>query len=115
MSKREGKKSYIISEISERVADEILNLEISSKTSIASLVNNILTNRGYSFVYTGPDFGYVWTKDVGATFAITDMDQFEILDVVTKILKGKRELDFSEFEGLCVGMPYNLDFIVRNG
>lgn len=114
MPKREGKKKEIISEISEKVADEILKLKIGSKTTISDLVSSIFTKRGYSLIHISPEFGWVWTKDDGATYAITDMDQFDILDAVEEILDGKRELDFSEHDGMLEGYPYNLDFIVRN-
>jgi len=52
-------------------------------------------------------------KDGGATFAIEDSDQFDVLDQVTKMLDGQRVLDFSQYDGMIVGLPYNLKFTVR--
>ena len=42
-----------------------------------------------------------------------DSDLFDILDQMTNMLKDKRKLDFSRYDDMFVGLPYNLDFTVR--
>jgi hypothetical protein len=112
MAKRETTKTQVIDRLTEELCDSILNLHIGSKTSIAKLVSRYYTEQGYEFRYIGPEYGHVWTKDGGETFAISDGDLFAVLDRVTKKLKGKRKLDFSEYDDMVVGLPYNLTFTI---
>jgi hypothetical protein len=113
MAKRETTKKQVIDQLTEELCGSILKLSIGSKTSIAKLVSRYYTEQGYEFQYIGPEYGYVWTKDSGETFAIRDGDLFSVLDRVTKKLKGKRKLDFREYDDMAVGLPYNLIFTIR--
>ena len=53
------------------------------------------------------------TKDSGKTYVIASSDLFEVLDCIMKKLEGKRVLDFSEYEDMIVGLPFNLNFTIR--
>ena len=84
-----------------------------AKISIHEMVGDIYVHRGDTYMHVNVHKGYVWTKDGGATYAIRDWDQFEVLKEVKEKLKGKVCLDFSEYDGLAGGLPYNLHFTVR--
>lgn len=113
MARREGNKKQTIEQLSERVASAILELPVGDEASIAQLVGAWYSEQGYEFMHIDVNHGYVWTKDGGATFAIEDSEQFDVLDRVTKKLDGQRVLDFSKYDGIVVGLPYNLHFTVR--
>ena len=113
MAHREGNKSQIIKELSKTVAEAITELREGDEASIAQLVGEWYRGQGYEFKHIDIHHGYVWTKDGGATFALEDSDQFDILNQVTIMLEGKRKLDFSKYDGMVVGLPYNLHFTVR--
>ena len=113
MIKREGDKRKIIRELVTIISDRLLSMEKGSKISIREMVEDIYVPRGYVFMHANVHKGYVWTKDDGETYAITDWDQFEVLEKVQKKLKGKLTLDFSEYENKAVGWPYNLRFTIR--
>ena len=113
MAHREENKAQIIKELFRTVVEAIIELKEGDEASIAQLVGEWNRGQGYEFKHIDIHHGYVWTKDGGATFAIEDRDQFDILNQVTDMLKGKRKLDFSKYDGMVVGLPYNLHFIVR--
>lgn len=113
MIKREGDKRKIIRELVNIIYGRLVLMEKGTKISISKMVKDIYVPRGYSFMHVNVHKGYVWTKDGGATYAITDWDQFEVLEKVDEKLKGKVRLDFSEYEGMAVGLPYNLHFTIR--
>lgn len=112
MARREGNKKQMIELLAERVTAAILELPLGSEASIAQLVGAWYSGQGYEFKHIDVNHGYVWTKDGGATFAIEDSDQFDVLDQVTKMLDGQRVMDFSKYDGMVVGLPYNLHFTV---
>ena len=113
MIKREGDKPKIIREIVNTIYDRLLLMDKGAKISIREMVEDIYVPRGYVFMHANVHKGYVWTKDDGETYAITDWDQFEVLEKVKKKLKGKVTLDFSEYENQAVGWPYNLNFTIK--
>ena len=113
MIKGEGDKRKIIRELVTIISDRLLSMEKGSKISIHEMVEDIYVPRGYVFMHVNVHKGYVWTKDDGETYAITDWDQFEVLEKVKKKLKGKITLDFSEYENQAVGWPYNLSFTIK--
>ena len=104
MARREGNKKAIIKAVSDRVSADILASDIGSETSISYLVSLIFKPQGYEFRHL---------KDGGHTYAIKDSDLFDVLDQVTQNLSGKRELDFSKYKDMVVGLPYNLQFTIR--
>lgn len=113
MAVRENDKKQTIEFLADEVCKSILTLGEGDEASIAQLVGACYRERGYEFKHIDIYHGYVWTKDGGATFAIEDSDQFDVLDLVTEKLSGQRVLDFSKYEGMVVGLPYNLHFTVR--
>ena len=113
MPPREGDRTTILTVLTDDITKQILSMEIGAQHSIAKLVHAYYTSRGYESKHLGIDLGYSYTKDGGETYVIDGMDMFEILDLVTEKLKGQRILDFSEYEEMIVGLPFNLHFIVR--
>lgn len=113
MAKRECSKSGIIKEISKAVAEKLRVMPEGSSTSISMVVSQILKSRGYESIYVDLNHGRVWTKDKGVTYAIQDFDKIDVLYEVEKFLKNEIVLDFSEYDGMDVGLPYNIRFIVK--
>ena len=91
---------------------ELLSMPIGEETSIAGLITYLYGKQGYEWKRANPQLGQVLTKDKGETYLIEEDDQFEILDRVKTLLKGKRYLDFSSYDGQIVGLPYNLFFTI---
>ena len=96
------------------VCDEIRRLGEGKETTIGRLVNQYYKAEGYSFMYLGTDIGWAWTKDNGATYVLSDHDLFDVLDPVAKALKHEFRFDFSKYEGMTVGLPYHIPFVIRN-
>lgn len=113
MPRREGNKKQIVGTLVDELSQEILAMDIGSKASIARLVHLHYEPLGYESRHLGINLGYGWTKDNGKTYAIAGSDLFEVLDDVMKKLEGKRVLDFSEYKNMIVGLPYNLNFTIR--
>ena len=113
MPRREGNRKQIITRIVDDLSQEIMTMEIGSQASIARLVHLHYEPLGYESKHLGINLGYGWTKDSGKTYVIAGSDLFDVLDGVMKKLKGKRVLDFSEYENMIVGLPFNLNFTVR--
>ena len=88
-------------------------MDIGSKASIARLVQLHYELLGYVSRHLGINYGYGWTKDSGKTYGIASGDLFEVLDCIMKKMEGKRVLDFSEYEDMIVGLPFNLNFTIR--
>ena len=114
MPRREDKKQQILNLLTDALCETILNMEIGSKTSIGRLVNQHFESLGYEPRHLGISLGWGWTKDGGKNYVVAGDDLFTVLDLVTEKLEGKRTLDFSEYENTVVGLPYNLDFTIRD-
>ena len=113
MPNRETDKKETIREITEIVAQRILEMPIGSETTIAFLVNDVYRQRGYDLVHCGWRIGYAWSKDGGKTYSLTASEEGEVLQKVERKLWKERYLDFSKHDGLLEGMPENLDFVIR--
>ena len=113
MPNRETDKKETIREITEIVAQRILEMPIGSETAISWLVNDVYRQRGYSVVHCGGRIGSAWSKDGGKTYSLSTSDAGEVLHKVERKLWKERYLDFSEHEGLFEGLPENLDFVIR--
>lgn len=109
---REKDREEAIQEISESVAGEILSMPIGSEAGISMLVTYFYGKQGYEWKHIDLASGYVLTKDNSETYLIEEDDQFEILDRLDTLLRGKRYLDFSAYDGQIVGLPYNLFFTI---
>lgn len=113
MARREQNKGETIEMLTVETAKTILELRDGDTASIAEIVGAWYQSHGYEWKHLDFDHGYVWTKDGGSTYAITDFDLFEVLDQVRRKLEGVCVLDFSKYDGMVVGLPYNLFFTVR--
>lgn len=113
MPKREGFRKKIIETVSAAITETILQMDIGSRDSIGHLANEYYRALGYESRHLGIDLGYCWTKDGGRTYAICESDLFDVLDQVVRNLEGKRTLDYSHYEGMVVGLPYSLHFVLR--
>ena len=113
MAKREEDKREVVREITEIVAQRILEMPIGSETAIAFLVNDVYRQRGYNRVHCGGRIGYAWSKDGGKTYSLSTSEAGEVLLKVERKLWKERYLDFSAHEGLFEGLPENLDFVIR--
>ena len=113
MAKREGLRKEIIERLSAAITEKILQMDIGSADSIGHLASEYFRALGYESRHLGIDLGYCWTKDGGKTYAIKEMDLFEVQDLVIRNLEGKRTLDYSHYEDMVVGLPFNLRFIIR--
>lgn len=113
MAKREGSRKEIIERLSAAITEKILQMDIGSADSIGHLASEYYRALGYESQHLGIDLGYCWTKDGGKTYAIKEMDLFDVQDQVIQNLEGKRTLDYSHYEDMVVGLPFNLRFIIR--
>ena len=113
MANRENKKEIIIEDLADQISGKLLQMKPGSRCSIADLVRDSYIPRGYAFVHIGSEMGYVWTRDGGKTFSITDWEQEEVMVRVAKIIKGKRRMDLSSYRGRIAGTPHNLQFVLR--
>ncbi|MBR2807349.1 MAG: hypothetical protein IKE18_11310 [Oscillospiraceae bacterium] len=112
MTSRNNRKDEI-QRVAECVKEKILTLPLGAETAISEIVRDHYESLGYEFIHGGIETGYGFSRDGGKTFALLDMDMFNVLDLVTKLLRGQRILDFSEYFNAVVGMPYNIPFIIR--
>lgn len=102
-----------IAEVTEKVYLWLLEQPIGTEVSLREAYENVYKADGYEWVQY-PKKGWVSSKDGGNTYLIEDADLFEILGCVRKKLKEeKRTLDFSKWYNMCVGVPYNLPFVIK--
>ena len=113
MAKREGSRKEIIERLSAAITEKILQMNIGSSDSIGRLASECYRALGYESKHLGIDLGYCWTKDGGKTYAIKEMDLFDVQDQVIQNLDGKRTLNYSHYEDMIVGLPFNLRFILE--
>ena len=108
-----AEKKAAFDELVSYVCDEIRKLGDGAETSISILIHQYYTAAGYESMHLGPDTGWVWTNDHGKTYALRDMDKMKVLTLVENQLRSEFKLDFSRYEGLAVGLPYNIQFVIR--
>ncbi len=108
------KQGNITSEISNRVVDWIMSQPCGTEISLREIFNQIYAKEGFRWI-RHEEKGWVSSNDNGATYLIADWDLFGILKEVESILTvNKRQLDFSKWHNMYVGLPYNLTFVIRN-
>ena len=110
---RTAEKKDAFADLVSYVCDEIRKLGDGAETSISILVHLYYTAAGYESMHLGPDTGWVWTNGHGKTYALRDMDKMKVLTLVEKQLRSEFKLDFSRYKGLAVGLPYNIQFVIR--
>ena len=113
MAVREAKRDVILNEISSKLYSVIRAMEDGSKASIGKLVSQLLSSRGYTYQSLDGINGHGWTKDDCKTFILNEMDLFDVLDKTESALYGDVSLDFSNYQDMIVGLPYNMQFTVR--
>lgn len=114
MAKREGKKKEILHRLINVVCDTIRQMNDGDEASIARIVTIHYEVLGYEPKHVNIDQGTVWTKDSGRTYVIKEFDLFNVLEGVEQCLADEIVLDFSAYEGKYVGLPFNLNFVVRH-
>ncbi len=103
-----------ISGIINNIADYILRLPAGTEISLKEVFNELYLKDGYKWMYKDTNAGWVCTKDECESFLIMDCDLFDVLNGVRKVVKQHEvQLDLSKWDDMCVGLPYNLDFVVR--
>ena len=70
MAQREGNREQIIENLTEKVADFILQMDDGAEASIAGIVSNWYRSQGYECRHIDIDHGYSWTRDGGRRFHI---------------------------------------------
>ena len=81
--------------IADQVYQKIMLLDEGTETSISDIVREL---------YKENDYGV--EQD--------NVDLWAVMDIVEEKLDGKRVLDFSKWNGIMAGLPYNLPFVIRN-
>ncbi len=113
MSRREMKKDQAIEHISKKLYSVIRSMKEGAQDSIGHLVSLYYAGKGYEYHWLDEKHGHGWTKDDRKTFSVCMEDLFLILDKTSDLLKDEVELDFSKYEDMVVGLPFNLMFSVR--
>lgn len=102
-----------IERLSEIVGQKILSLKVGTEISISEIVREYYAEQGYVLMDIGDGEGYGWSRDGGKSFVATDNDLFDVMDKTEKLIEGKRYLDFSKFDNMAVGLPFNIPFVVK--
>ena len=114
MAKREGKKKEILNSLINVVCDTIRQMNDGDEASIARIASIHYEGLGYEPKHVNIDQGTVWTKDSGRTYVIKEFDLYNVLEEVEQRLADEIVLDFSAYKGKYVGLPFNLNFVVRH-
>jgi len=100
-------------EIAEKVFCWLMEQPIGTEISLREAFEKAYSDEGYTWV-RHESRGWVSSKDGGKTYIIEDMDLFDVLATVKKKMKAEKKiLDFSKWDNQCVGVPYNLPFVIR--
>lgn len=110
--KKSAETIRAIDDLATRIADDIMKRDVGSRATISEIADAILELEGYKMVYQEDVYRWVWQNEKNGIYPLEHDDLFDVLDLVQKKLRNKRVLDFSEHEGLCEGLPFNLDFII---
>ena len=102
-----------IEKLSELVSQKILSVKIGTELSISEIVREYYAEQGYVFMDIGNGEGYGWSRDGGKTYVAADNDLFDVMAKSEKLIDGKRYLDFSKYENMAVGLPFNIPFVVK--
>ena len=107
-------QSNIKNEISNKIVEWIMDQPCGTEISLNKIFTQIYAKEGYQWI-RHDEKGWVSSNDNGVSYLIEDWDLFEILEEVESILTfNKRQLDFSKWDNMCVGLPYNVPFVIRN-
>ena len=113
MPHREGKRKILIRDLASEVADRISRLPFGARISIADVVREIYAERGYEhfrYRYPSGKADYIYTRNKGASYTITDFEQYDVYEIVQSTLSEHCCFDFEIIPGKRAGIPYNLPF-----
>ena len=113
MAIRERKRDVVITELVSKLHSAIRCMPEGSKDTIGKLVSRVFAAQGYEYRWLDPRNCHGWTKDDGKTCALSEEDLFDVMDKLDASLDGEIILDYSEYDHLIVGLPFNLSFTVR--
>lgn len=106
-------QNTIKNEISNKIVEWIMNQKCGTEISLNEIFTKIYEKEGYQWI-RHDEKGWVSSNDNGVTYLIEEWDLFGILEEVESILiVNKRQLDFSKWDNMCAGLPYNLEFVIR--
>ena len=112
---REGQRKKIIRELAKEVTNRIRKLPYGSRISIAEVVREIYAERGYEYFrlrYPSGEVDFLYTRNKGESYAISDFEQFDVLRIVQHKLAEHCYFDFGIPPGKRAGIPYNLPFTI---
>ena len=113
MAIREKKRDVMITELVSKLYSAIRCMPEGSKDTIGRLVSMIYAAQGYEYRWLDPRNGHGWTRDGGKTCALSEEDLFDVMDKLDAALDGEIVLDYSEYDHMIVGLPFNLSFTVK--
>lgn len=102
-----------INEIVYRIVDFLLEQPYGTEISIREAYGKVFGEEGYEWIRHNRK-GWVSSSDGGKTYLIEDMELFSVLEKVEKMMKSEgRVFDFSKWDDMAVGLPYNIEFVIR--
>lgn len=112
-ARRETDRETAVRSVSQAAAEVILSLPVGTEATVAQVVGLHCEEIGYEWTRLDGVMDQGWTKDGGKTYLITDNDLFEVQNNVIGELLGQRELDYSKYAMMEVGLPYDIPFVIR--
>lgn len=104
-----------IRDIRERIADYIFSLPDGSQISILEAFEHLYGSDEHRWVYKDTKVGRVYSADGGTTYLIKAQDLWEILKYVQDEAEdNEKVIDTSEWDNFAKGVPYILNFVVRD-
>ncbi len=101
-------------EIVEKIIAYIIELPMGAELSIREVFDELYLSQGYRWVCKKAGGGWMCSKDDGATYLLREEDLFQVQEEVEDSLeKAGVMLDYSKWDGMCVGMPYCVSFVRR--
>lgn len=97
-----------------KIVEYLLEQPLGTEISLIDAYDAVYEKDGYQWVQlTGK--GLVSSNDSGKSYLIEHMDLFDVLNSVSERMKQEGIiLDFSQWEDQIVGLPFNLEFVIRN-
>ena len=103
-----------IDEIIQNISEYILKQPIGTEMSIRTILEKIYGYLGYQWIYYDERNDWIYSRKSDNACLIAESDLQKVLEEVKKVInRNKIELDFSKWENMYVGLPYNLEFFIR--
>ena len=104
----------IMNEISNKIVEWIMTQPSGKEISLSEIYTQIYEKEGYQWIRHDKK-GWVSSNDNGVTYLIENRELCGILIEVERILMvNERWLDFSKWNNIYAGLPYDLAFVIRN-